>query len=121
MGCRGVGWVYDSIPSKCFGVIVCYTGDMWTSVVLMEMHSFCEHALPPVLNGMAKLLQSLTVAGCIDCCTGRHEFAQRSTPYCPKKTLAITLLADGVCLNIHGVSNSGCFHWQDCCFVSGVV
>lgn len=76
MGCTGVGWVYDNIPLKFFGVIVCYTDDVWTSVVLAEMHSFREHALPPVLNGMAKLLQSLTVAVCIDCCTGRHEFAQ---------------------------------------------
>jgi hypothetical protein len=72
-----VGRVCDSIPSKFVDEIGCYTGDVRTSVVLIETHSLREHASPLVLNRVVKVLQRLTVAVHIDCCTGRHEFAQQ--------------------------------------------
>lgn len=72
-----VGRMCESIPSKFVDEIVCYSGDVRTSVVLMETHSLREHASPLVLTRAAKVLQRLTVAVRIDCCTGRHEFAQQ--------------------------------------------
>ncbi|GJQ67848.1 hypothetical protein Trydic_g16612 [Trypoxylus dichotomus] len=79
-----VGWMCYGMPSKSFEEIDCYTGDVWTSVVLMDTHSFFEYASPLVLSRTAKAVQRLTVPICIDYSTSKHEFAHPITPFCPK-------------------------------------
>jgi hypothetical protein len=91
---------------------------MRTRVIMEEHYTGCQHSMPFVLNGLThffSVLQYTADVIVVPCCMN----STISTPFLCQKTVAISFLAENVCLNVFGFSGECvCMHCFDCSLVS---